>query len=1035
MDEFQQFSTPPPLAYAANWAANIKKDDIYLEPSAGTGGLAVFAKNAGAKKVIVNELSPRRAELLKTLGFDQVFTENAEQLNNVLPKDVKPTVIVMNPPFSATAGRITGKRATVEGAKHVEQALKRLEPNGRLVAIVGKGMAPGKPTFREWWGRIGSEYNVRANIGISGKEYQKYGTTFDNQIIVIDKTAPDDYSVTGNVEKIEDLLPLLEEVRNARISPRERPSIEPGVEEGAPPGEAAARAEPTALPPTGEVGVRQREARPTVPGVAGQPRRPSERLEPERGVEAVGRERVRRPSEPTGRRGEPEPVEPSRVRAGEPSRPTEREPARLPEADLVAHELEIEAKKQEARGELTEDLYESYKPERIKIKGAKRHPTTLVQSAAMAAVSPPEVTYKLNLPNEPIESGKVSDIQLEAATYAGQAHSQMLPDGETRRGYFIGDGTGVGKGREIAAIMWDNWNQGRKKAVWISESQNLLNDAKRDIEGVGWNPDLVLSQSKVGGNDVIKIKEGILFTTYNSLKSRAKTGNKQTRLDQVLEWLGDDFDGVIAFDESHNMGNAVAVRGARGTRQPSQKALTGVEFQRRLPKSRKLYVSATGATEVINLSYADGLGLWGEGTPFSSKADFVQEITQGGLAAMELVARDMKGLGLYTARSLAYQDVAFKGDNVEYERIEHELTPQQHDLYNTLARAWQGVLQDVNAALETTGGAGSSDARGAAYSQFWGAELRFFNQVITSMQMPSVLKQARSDLDKGEAVVFQLVNTLEAAQERALARLVDEDSLEDLDLTPRESLMQYVERSFPVNQYEERMDEDGNIISVLVTDSNGNPVENADAVAMRDELLNQLGAARVPDGPLEMILEEFGTDAVAEVTGRKRRVVWDKEGKKIIEKRSRSKCQAEATGFRNDKRKILVFSEAGGTGASYHADLDITNQRKRNHYLVQPGWRADKALQGLGRTHRSNQAVSPRYILCTTNLKGQKRFLSSIARRLDQLGALTKGHRETGSQGIFQARDNLEGEYARDALNNFFDDLARATLPGATCPL
>jgi hypothetical protein len=63
------------------------------------------------------------------------------------------------------------------------------------------------------------------------------------------------------------------------------------------------------------------------------------------------------------------------------------------------------------------------------------------------------------------------------------------------------------------------------------------------------------------------------------------------------------------------------------------------------------------------------------------------------------------------------------------------------------------------------------------------------------------------------------------------------------------------------------------------------------------------------------------------------------------------------------------------------------------HYLLQAGWRADKAVQGFGRTHRTNEANQPNYILVETNLKAQRRFISSIARRLDQLGALTKGQR------------------------------------------
>ena len=69
--------------------------------------------------------------------------------------------------------------------------------------------------------------------------------------------------------------------------------------------------------------------------------------------------------------------------------------------------------------------------------------------------------------------------------------------------------------------------------------------------------------------------------------------------------------------------------------------------------------------------------------------------------------------------------------------------------------------------------------------------------------------------------------------------------------------------------------------------------------------------------------------------------------------------------------------------------------------------------KGLGGLTEPTKKSAPTYILVTTNLKGQKRFISSIARRLDQLGALTKGERQTGSQGLFNAKDNLESSIAR----------------------
>jgi hypothetical protein len=132
------------------------------------------------------------------------------------------------------------------------------------------------------------------------------------------------------------------------------------------------------------------------------------------------------------------------------------------------------------------------------------------------------------------------------------------------------------------------------------------------------------------------------------------------------------------------------------------------------------------------------------------------------------------------------------------------------------------------------------------------------------------------------------------------------------------------------------------------------------------------------------------------------------------------------------RKRVLIFSDAGGTGRSYHADLAAPNQQRRVHYLVEPGWRADAAIQGLGRSHRTHQASAPLFRPVTTDIQGEKRFTSTIARRLDSLGALTRGERRTAGAGLFRAEDNLESPWARRALLVFYGALAFGELDSMT---
>jgi len=60
-----------------------------------------------------------------------------------------------------------------------------------------------------------------------------------------------------------------------------------------------------------------------------------------------------------------------------------------------------------------------------------------------------------------------------ARIYAGQRPRATVSSG-SRAGFFVGDGTGVGKGSILAGIIADNFNQGRKRVVWLSVNNDLL---------------------------------------------------------------------------------------------------------------------------------------------------------------------------------------------------------------------------------------------------------------------------------------------------------------------------------------------------------------------------------------------------------------------------------------------------------------------------------------------------------------------------------------------------------------------------------
>nr|XP_025148575.1 protein strawberry notch homolog 2 isoform X7 [Bubalus bubalis] len=582
----------------------------------------------------------------------------------------------------------------------------------------------------------------------------------------------------------------------------------------------------------------------------------------------------------------------------------------------------------------------------------------------------------------------------------------------------------------------------------------------------------LIGESQAGGQHRTRIRQilewcgeafdGVGEVCTEALKQDTAAGLLMHQLSNSMK------NNKIVFDECHKAKNASSTKMGKAV----------LDLQNKLPLARVVYASATGASEPRNMIYMSRLGIWGEGTPFRTFEEFLHAIEKRGVGAMEIVAMDMKVSGMYIARQLSFSGVTFRIEEIP-------LTPAFERIYNRAALLWAEALGVFQQAADWIGLESRKSLWGqfwSAHQRFFKylcvaakvhrlvelaqEELAQDKCVVIGLQSTGeartreVLGEKEGQLDgfvsAAEGVFLSLIQkhfpSTKRRRERGAGskrkrrprgrgakapRLAYEAAgvirISDDSSTESDGGLDSDFHSSP----ESLLDDD-----VVIVDAIGLPADDrgplcppqrdlhGPGVLERVERLKQDLLAKVqalgrelPVNTLDELIDQLGgPECVAEMTGRKGRVVSRPDGTVAFESRAEQGLSIDHVNLREKERfmsgekLVAIISEASSSGVSLQADRRVQNQRRRVHMTLELPWSADRAIQQFGRTHRSNQVSAPEYIFLISELAGERRFASIVAKRLESLGALTHGDRRaTESRDL--SKYNFENKYGARALS------------------
>lgn len=1038
--KMQQYSTPLPMAWnAAHFAMSGKQGGKVLEPTAGNGML-VFA--VPANQVHANELDETRLNNLREQGFAEVTQQDAtEPFEGGKQYDV----IIANPPFgSRKAVDYDGKMIPGLDPQITLNALSSMKDDGKAAIIIGGNMEYAKngsiKSMKPFFTYLYDHYNVKGVVDMDGKLYAKQGTTFPTRMILIDGRRseeeraqttvypPVESKAVAKANSFEELYNTVNDIINSKektngteiLHSRERELLSVNNR------------------PSGDTEGNRRPEQPRKNDTTGRGNKPegskeqSERVLPGERRKNTGDGETRNEvagSEQKGSRGSNEPA--------------------VQRVDAVGVSTErVGLKEEPKKRSLTEEKL-PYRPHNTAFSLNSVAPSAMVEAMD-------KILTQIEKENGSIDEFVRKELGYDTIEEAHQALAAEQMDSvamaiyQMKKGQalIIGDQTGVGKGRQMAALI--RWAVKRgEKPIFITQKADLFSDIYRDLVDVG-SGDLV---------PFIFNSDGAMVDSNGNVVHKPLSASAMSKVFASGE-LPDSYDFAVLTYSQVNTGDAISQKEAEeaakksGTRAKKSKAskegkpTPKATFLRAIAKDNYLFLdeshtaagsSNTGAylqsilksakaATFASATFAkrpDTMPLYAIRTAMSQAKiepeKLISIIEKGGVTLQEIMSRELTNAGQMVRRERDMSDV-----KTDWKTIDDPSTVKRaRENYDKTIQAFNAIIKfqndfvkpkidDLDQSLaivaQSAGVKKGTDKMGVENVPFASKTYNYTKQLMLALKVDAIADEVEKEIKAGRHPVIALESTMESTiKDYSAGEVIKEPTFSASLLKGLDSVMQYTIK-----------DEDGKETHARYTPSDlGKAGE--EAYYNLQKLIRE-STSDIFISPLDAIIERLHEKGykVGELTGRNLYVERNENGEVVVKRRTDKDKKKMQRDFNSGNLDVLILNKSASTGISLHASEKFKDQRQRTMIIAQPLSDINDYMQMIGRIDRTGQVHRGYYINLGLPVPAENRFLMMLSTKLKSLNANTTTSQDSKSNEV-EAPDLLNKygsqvvvEYLRD---------------------